>query len=126
MLEVYPHPATIVLFDRKTIFRYKKGTLPARRAGLAVYREALARLTESQPPLLPSQPLTRLLNRPVASLGGIELKAYEDQLDAVFCGYLAAYAWCWRDERVEFIGDRETGCIMVPTHTLLGNKWLDT
>jgi predicted RNase H-like nuclease len=41
LLEVYPHPATIVLFDRRVIFRYKKGRLAARREGLCDYRSAI-------------------------------------------------------------------------------------
>jgi predicted RNase H-like nuclease len=123
MLEVYPHPATIVLFNRTTIFRCKKGKLGARRAGLGEYRSAVAGLAEGHPPLLSSPPLTYLLDQPLTDLPGRLLKAYEDQLDALFCAYLAAFAWCWRDQRVEFIGDRATGSIMIPTHTMQGFEW---
>ncbi len=123
MLEVYPHPATVVLFDRETIFRYKKGPMSVRRSGLQTYREAIAGLTEEAPSIVPTLAFRKLIGEPLEPLNGTELKAYEDRLDALFCAYLAAYAWCWRDERIELIGNQETGCIMVPTHTLRGTRW---
>ena len=50
----------------------------------------------------------------LGELRGRQLKDYEDQLDAVFCTYLAYYFWYWRDERSEVFGDTANGYILNP------------
>ncbi|HXG22607.1 MAG TPA: hypothetical protein VNN62_26485 [Methylomirabilota bacterium] len=45
---------------------------------------------------------------------GKALKAYEDQLDAVFCAYLALYYWWWGAKRHRIFGNTEQGYIIAP------------
>ena len=51
---------------------------------------------------------------PLVDLGGRDLKAHEDKLDAFFCAYLAYYFWYWRQDRVEMFGDVTGGYIANP------------
>jgi len=43
-----------------------------------------------------------------------ELKAVEDQIDAVLAAYIAAHWWYWGLERNEVLGNARTGYIVVP------------
>jgi len=45
---------------------------------------------------------------------GADLKAVEDQLDALICAYVAAHWWYWGLARNWVLGDREAGYIVVP------------
>jgi predicted RNase H-like nuclease len=58
--------------------------------------------------------LDDVLSRDLDSLGGTELKAHEDRLDALFCAYLAYYFWYWGLARNQVFGDLETGYIANP------------
>jgi predicted RNase H-like nuclease len=113
--EVYPHPAHVVLFGRRKIIKYKKGTVASRRAGLTEFRESLLEhLSDAQPSLTVNLALQSFLEQPLEALRGAALKQYEDKLDAVFCAYLAAHFWAWSYERNEMIGTHEMGYIINP------------
>src|SRR6202011_3447427 len=45
---------------------------------------------------------------------GPQLKALEDQLDAITCAYVAAHWWYWGLERNDVLGDSQSGYIVVP------------
>jgi predicted RNase H-like nuclease len=114
--EVYPHPAQIVLFNRKRIIKYKKGTVPQKRAGLKTLRESIhERLVSGNPPLHINELLEKLLTQNLDQLAGKRLKHYEDMLDACFCAYLAFYYWYWGRERNEMIGELQSGYIINST-----------
>ena len=81
---------------------------------LNILTSRLRGLHQANPPLDHSDVLTELLSRNPGELRGRQLKNYEDQLDAVFCAYLAYYFWYWRDERSEVFGDTATGYILNP------------
>lgn len=68
----------------------------------------------SEPPLLRSEVLKELLATQLDDIRGKSLKNYEDQLDALFCAYLAYYFWYWGWERNELFGDVKTGYILNP------------
>lgn len=86
-----------------------------RRSGLAEFRRAVReRLLTADPPMRDTTKLRAFLEQPLEELRGQELKHYEDLLDAVFCGYLAAYFWVWSYDRNEMIGDLDTGYIINP------------
>jgi predicted RNase H-like nuclease len=65
--------------------------------------------------LVMSLALAELLETYLDELRGRDLKYYEDQLDAVFCGYLAWLCWRWGAERNEMFGALADGYIVVPT-----------
>jgi predicted RNase H-like nuclease len=122
--EVYPHPAHVVLFDLLTIIRYKKGRLSERRKGLAAFRRTIAeKLSLATPPLLPSPELSRMGAIDLDAMSGVELKSFEDSVDAVLCAYLAAYFWAWGSQRNALIGSMNTGYMVVPTVTAAGTLW---
>lgn len=114
--EVYPHPAQIVLFNRESIIKYKKGSLSQRRTGLKTLRESIrARLISGNPPLRVNEILEKLINQELCRLSGKQLKEYEDMLDACICAYLALFYWYWGSEKNEMIGDLQSGYIINPT-----------
>jgi predicted RNase H-like nuclease len=123
MLEVYPHPALVTLFDLKTVIRYKKGCVGNRRKGLRELQAFLRDLIKAELPLLSTDSLTDLLAVNTDGLAGATMKDYEDQLDALVCAYLAALSHCPASPRVKAIGDVETGYIVIPTHTATGRVW---
>lgn len=112
--EVYPHPAMVVLFRLDKVLKYKAKpviTLEQRLAAFQSYQRHLRSLRTAKPSvLLPEELLadTHLVKR------GRALKGYEDQLDAVFCAYMALYYWWWGAERCRIFGDIEQGYIVVP------------
>ncbi len=114
ILEVYPHAGLIALFDLPKSLKYKKGTLAQKRQGLSALAEHLRRLTHATPVLRGNACLADILSRDLDSLGGAELKAHEDRLDALFCAYLAYYFWYWGLARNHVFGDLDTGYIANP------------
>lgn len=107
-LEVFPHPATIQLFNLPQILKYKKGQLAERGKALGELRQLiLTQLPQHDPPLviehLPDIPTT-----------GKALKALEDRLDSIICAYVAAHWWMWGNQRNEVMGTRTEGYIVVP------------
>ncbi|MEP0817281.1 DUF429 domain-containing protein [Trichocoleus sp. FACHB-46] len=111
-IEVFPHPAMIHLFGLPQILKYKKGKLSDRRLELLKLRQHILQdLTQLEPSLfVPDATLV-----PEIPTKGTEMKAVEDQLDALICAYVAAHWWYWGLERNLVLGDRETGYIVIPT-----------
>ncbi|GAC1523000.1 MAG: DUF429 domain-containing protein [Vulcanimicrobiaceae bacterium] len=113
--EVFPHPAHVRLFDRASIFRYKKKqrAWPLVLAAWADYRATLQRLAVADPPLVLGDDI------PVA----VEARGYkrwDDVLDGITCAYVASYLWRWgtRLPHTRIYGDLETGYIAVPNRSV--------
>lgn len=106
--EVYPHPATILLFDIPKTIKYKKGRVAEKRVRFAEYqmhlRECLAR---ELPPIPDSCGLQTLLASPWT-------KGIEDQTDSVLCALVGYLHLRYQGRRTEVIGDDETGHILLP------------
>jgi predicted RNase H-like nuclease len=124
-IEVYPHPATINLFQLERIIKYKKGKLAERQLELMKLYQYIIDIL---PTLKPSLNLANLANknqRSSAFISGSKLpeiptstatiKALEDQLDALLCAYIGAHWWYWGIERNLVLGDRTTGYIVIPS-----------
>lgn len=107
-IEVYPHAASVQLFALDRIVKYKKGPLAGRAAELARLRGLML---EHLPLLVPSLALAGLPEIPGT---GRELKAIEDQLDALLAAYVAAHWWYWGRERNDVLGDSKQGYMVVP------------
>jgi predicted RNase H-like nuclease len=111
--EVFPHPAMIELFGLDRIIAYKKkqrrwdGVL----AEWARYRALLGSLAEADPPLR----IGAEFDLP-ASVDRHRYKRRDDELDAILCAYVAAFAWRHgtASERVRVYGDMTDGHIVVP------------
>ena len=111
-IEVFPHPAMVNLFQLSVILKYKKGNLATRKAELKRLQDYFQRVLPTLTPALDLEDCP-LLQLP-SPITGKELKALEDQLDAIFCAYIGAYWWYWGSERNLVLGDRQTGYIIVP------------
>ncbi len=114
--EVFPHPAHVRLFDRTSIFRYKKKSRPWPDvlAAWGAYRAALGSLAHADPPLV----LNATIPHVVISRG---YKAWDDVLDGITCAYVASYLWRWGTSlpHTRVYGDLETGYIAVPNRTVV-------
>lgn len=115
MMEVYPHPALIEMFNLPTILRYKKGSSAMRASGLETLQGFIASLAEATPPLRANDLLGDLLSMNPRVLAGATRKALEDQLDAVICSYIAFHFWYWKWERTRCFGTSQSGYIVVPS-----------
>ncbi len=115
-VEVYPHSATVALFDLDHVLKYK-----ARRGRtLATRRAALDRLVELLAGLAAPSTLPRLhagdgfapLRREVAAAAtGAALRRLEDPIDAIVCAYVGTL---FLAGLACVIGDSETGAIVTP------------
>jgi predicted RNase H-like nuclease len=113
--EAYPHAGMVELFGLDRIVKYKRGRVDQRRAGQDELASLLRRrLPQLDPPLRLNADLSRLLRKPSAGLRGRALKAREDELDAVFCAYLAAHLWAWGRSRQRLLGDPSDGVVVLP------------
>ncbi|MEO1519428.1 MAG: DUF429 domain-containing protein [Cyanobacteria bacterium J06633_2] len=111
-LELFPHTATIHLFQLDRILKYKKGNVQERRTGLTQLRDLLQ---STLPMLEPSLVLSGEHSLPIVPERGRAIKAVEDQLDSLVCAYSAAHWWYWGMDRNWVLGDRSTGYIVIPT-----------
>jgi predicted RNase H-like nuclease len=111
VFECYPHPAQVVLFglDRTLKYKRKRQGLAAARAEFTRYLAFMRRKLRS-PRIDFERRLVRELD--VSEAKGRAYKEREDQLDAIFCAYLAALV---PRGRMEGIGDPREGSIAVPT-----------
>jgi len=115
-VEVYPHPAMVVLFELDYIIPYKS----KQGRTLDSLKAAFHRLTELMEQKLPELQLVNhrrwqdIRRHCRGAQRKSELGAVEDELDAIFCAYLA-YVW-HRDGSAanDVLGDDVTGCIIVP------------
>jgi predicted RNase H-like nuclease len=110
-LEVFPHATTVSLLGAARVLRYKKGRLAARHGPLAEFGAllrgwaagAIPELAPRIEELLPSEPLP-----------GREMKAIEDQLDAIACVAAAHRAWRNGAAGLHVFGSAGHGYIAVP------------
>ncbi len=116
LCEVFPHPAHVSLFQRKSILRYKKKggrSYEECWAGLAEYAALLQTLSQRDPALY--DPHGHI---PAAFEGkrGRALKMVEDTLDAITCAYVAAYLWRHGRAGTWVYGTVTDGHILVPRY----------
>jgi predicted RNase H-like nuclease len=114
MLEVYPHPALLELYCLPTILKYKKGRVAERRTGQRELQKKIRELSYFALPLELTSKLAEFLATDTNSLRGGELKANEDQLDAIVCAYIAYHFCVLGKSRTHQFGDVSSGYIMVP------------
>jgi len=127
-IEVYPHPAMVILFDLERVLPYKakKGRdVDSLRAAFALLLDHLERTCEDPLQLSRSPRWATLRRAAAAAERKSQLGAIEDEIDAILCAYLA---WLWgrRDPRMRVLGDVTGGYIVVPgtarvqPHTVMG------
>jgi len=112
-IEVFPHPATVNLFNLQRILKYKKGRLGDRRLELIkLLNYILAILTQLEP-ALDSLCLSEFFPDEIPFTGKT-LKDIEDKIDSLICAYVGAYWWFWGEERNLVLGDINSGYIVIP------------
>ena len=117
-MEVYPHAASVVLFDLPKTLKYKQKQgrdVPQIRSELLRLISFVEDLTTATPSLdLTACPQWNALGAAVsAATRKSELRRAEDPIDAVLCAYIARYAMT-RPEDVTVYGETATGCIVTP------------
>jgi len=113
-LEVYPHPATVVLFGLERTLKYKQKQgrdLELLRGELLTLMDHVERLVDTGGP---AGPWATLHASVVAASRKSDLRVVEDQVDAVVCAYVALFADRW-PERTTRYGDLATGYIVTPS-----------
>jgi predicted RNase H-like nuclease len=115
-IEVYPHPATVVLFGLKKTLKYKRGPFGDRRRDLLQLMTLIEGLDGATPRLRANRSVAwvELRKRVEAATRPGQLDRDEDPVDAVVCAYVALY-WYHRPDDVTTYGDFDTGYIITPT-----------
>lgn len=116
VMEVFPHPAHVVLFRLARTLKYKAKpgrNYPSRWAALNEYSRHLRALTQHDPPLRLPMDWPRAQ---AEGLTGSALKRYEDGLDALTCAYVVYWYWWHGLSGADVIGDMDTGYIVVPRY----------
>jgi predicted RNase H-like nuclease len=115
-IEVYPHPATIVLFGLEKTLKYKRGPFEVRRSELLQLMTLIEGLDKATPRLRVNHNVSwvELRKRIAAATRPAQLDRDEDPVDAVLCAYVALY-WYHRPEDVTLYGDFATGYVITPT-----------
>jgi len=117
-VEVYPHPAIVVLFDLPKILQYKHKPgrdLDHLRRELLRLLDHLEGLAVASPPLLLRQSADwhRIRRATEQAQRKVDLARVEDSIDAVVCAYVAAYSEA-NPTAVRTMGDVDTGSILTP------------
>ncbi|WP_102141519.1 DUF429 domain-containing protein [Mycobacterium hubeiense] len=115
-IEVFPHPATVVLFRLPKILKYKKGEVDDRRRELLQLMTLIEGLDTATPRLRVNHNVAwvELRNRIAAATRQVQLDRDEDPVDAVLCAYIALYRF-HRPDDVTTYGDYASGYIITPT-----------
>jgi predicted RNase H-like nuclease len=117
-IEVYPHPATVVLFRLARTLKYKAkaGRDVARlRSELLLLMDGVEKLAHAPIALtVAGDDWARLRQLVVGAQRKSELRRAEDPVDAVVCAYVALYAQRF-PAGVTIYGDFATGYIVTPS-----------
>ncbi|HSB79840.1 MAG TPA: DUF429 domain-containing protein [Candidatus Methylomirabilis sp.] len=125
LIEVYPHPATLALFNLNQIIRYKKGLAKERGRELQRFQRLLHEsLSRVVPPVCINDAIRSMFEEDPGPLRGTARKRREDTLDAVVCALVGWIHWWHGAERSQVLGDLETGFIVVPKRNgVVGDAW---
>ena len=118
-IEVYPHPASVVLFGLEKTLKYKNKqgrTFDERQRELLKLMTLIEGLDRESPRLRVNHNMNwvALRKRVEAASRPSQLDRDEDPVDAVLCAYVALY-WYHRPGDVTIYGDFETGYIVTPS-----------
>jgi predicted RNase H-like nuclease len=118
-IEVYPHPATVVLFRLARTLKYKAKPgrdLARLKSELLLLMDGVEKLAHATVPLRVESHdgWAELRRHVVAAQRKSELRRAEDPVDAVVCAYVALYAQR-HPAGVTIYGDFATGYIVTPS-----------
>ncbi|GAB5895501.1 bifunctional ribonuclease/(p)ppGpp synthase [Mycolicibacterium mageritense] len=115
-IEVYPHPATVVLFGLDKTLKYKRGAFEDRQGELLKLMTHVEDLDRATPRLRANRNVSwvELRRRIEAATRPGQLDRDEDPVDAMICAYIGLY-WYHRPEDVTIYGDVASGYIVTPS-----------
>ena len=115
-IEVYPHPATVVLFGLDKTVKYKRGAFADRQRELLRLMTFIEELDGATPRLRANRSVgwVELRRRIEAATRPGQLDRDEDPVDALLCAYIALY-WYHRPEDVTIYGNVDSGYIVTPS-----------
>ena len=118
-IEVYPHPATVVLFRLARTLKYKAKPgrdLDRLRSELLLLMDGIEKLAHAAVPLCVAshEGWAELRRQVLTAQRKSDLRRAEDPVDAVVCAYVALYAER-RPAGVTVYGDFATGYIVTPS-----------
>ncbi|MGZ8803488.1 MAG: bifunctional ribonuclease/(p)ppGpp synthase [Mycobacterium sp.] len=115
-IEVYPHPASIVLFTLEKTLKYKRGAFDDRRRALLQLMTHIEDLDGATPRLRANRNVAwvELRKRVEAATRPGQLDRDEDPVDAVLCAYIALF-WYHQPDEVTIYGDYASGYIVTPS-----------
>jgi predicted RNase H-like nuclease/ppGpp synthetase/RelA/SpoT-type nucleotidyltranferase len=115
-IEVYPHPATVVLFGLDKTLKYKRGAFEDRQRELLQLMTHIEELDAATPRLRANRNVSwvELRKRIEAATRPGQLDRDEDPVDALICAYIGLY-WYQRPEDVTIYGDVASGYIVTPS-----------
>ncbi len=118
-IEVYPHPASVVLFELEKTLKYKNKqgrSFDERRRELLKLMTLIEGLDHASPRLRVNHNMNwvALRKRVEAATRPAQLDRDEDPVDAVLCAYIALY-WYHRPDDITIYGDFQTGYIVTPS-----------
>jgi predicted RNase H-like nuclease len=115
-IEVYPHPAMVVLFDLGRVLPYKdrRGRdVESLRAAFGLLLGHLERVCGATLDLGRSERGAAIRDGVAGARRKSELRLLEDEVDAVLCAYLA-WLWARRDPTMRVLGTARDGYVVVP------------
>lgn len=113
-VEVYPHPAMVSLFGLRTVIPYKRGRGRSVEMRLEAFTQLLTEMELHLDGAMQLKTNARWLHicSAVASAGRhVDLNNVEDEIDAIFCAYLA-WRWGTKPDSLQVFGDDATGFIV--------------
>jgi predicted RNase H-like nuclease len=115
-IEVYPHPAAVVLFNLRKTLKYKRGDFAERQRELLKLMTFIEGLDHQSPRMRVNHNAAwvELRKRVEGATRASHLDRDEDPVDAVVCAYVALYSY-HRPNDVTIYGDFATGYIVTPT-----------
>lgn len=115
VIEVFPHPAEVVLFGLEKTLKYKRGRVEERKKELSrLQRLIFETFTRIEPHLHANDLLEGISREDVSGMKGRRRKRFEDLLDAIVCAYTAFYFWYWGEVNCKVFGDTNSGYIVTP------------
>jgi len=116
MVETYNQATQVLLFDLERPIRLKSGPVGARKDAVDRFRDAMHdQLGDAMPFLLDSPALDELLMADLPSSNGSRVGELEERLQATLCAYTAAYLDIRGPEDCAYLGDQDTGYVLLPT-----------
>ncbi len=115
-IEVYPHPAMVVLFGLARVLPYKARPgrdVDALRAAFGALLGHLERVCGDRLGLAGSERWAEIRHGVAVARRKSELRLLEDEIDAVVCAHLA-WSWGRGDPAMRVLGDSRAGYIVVP------------